>query len=43
MTLHFLNTVTQDWKDKYVKSLVTLSGAWAGSVKALKVYAIGKN
>ncbi|XP_044266833.1 phospholipase A2 group XV-like isoform X1 [Tribolium madens] len=41
MSLFFLNQQTQDWKDKYIKSLVTLSGAWGGSVKAVKVYAIG--
>ncbi|KAJ3632938.1 hypothetical protein MTP99_009918 [Tenebrio molitor] len=41
MTLHFLNQQSQDWKDKYIKSMVTLSGAWGGSVKAVKVYAIG--
>lgn len=42
MSLYFLNEQTQDWKDKYIKSLVTLSGAWGGSVKAVKVYAIGE-
>jgi lysophospholipase-3 len=41
MTLQFLNQQSQDWKDKYIKSMVTLSGAWGGSVKAVKVYAIG--
>ncbi|KAL3282550.1 hypothetical protein HHI36_005730 [Cryptolaemus montrouzieri] len=41
MSLQFLNRQTQEWKDKYIKSLVTLSGAWGGSVKAIKVYAIG--
>lgn len=42
MSLYFLNSQTQEWKDRYIKSLVTLSGAWGGSVKAVKVYAIGK-
>lgn len=42
MTLHFLNAQSQNWKDKYIKCLVTLSGAWGGSAKAIKVYAIGK-
>ncbi|KYB27268.1 Group XV phospholipase A2-like Protein [Tribolium castaneum] len=41
MSLFFLNQQTQDWKDKYIRSLVTLSGAWGGSMKAVKVYAIG--
>lgn len=42
MSLYFLNLQTQAWKDKYIKCLVSLSGAWGGSVKAVKVYAIGK-
>ncbi|RZC35361.1 uncharacterized protein BDFB_006944 [Asbolus verrucosus] len=41
MALYFLNHVSQEWKDKYIKCMVTLSGAWGGSVKAIKVYAIG--
>lgn len=41
MSLHFLNQQTQKWKDQYIKSLVTLSAVWGGSMKAIKVYAIG--
>ncbi|KAK9888719.1 hypothetical protein WA026_000945 [Henosepilachna vigintioctopunctata] len=41
MSLHFLNLQTQEWKDKFIKSLISLNGAWGGSVKAVKVYAIG--
>ncbi|CAG9768922.1 unnamed protein product [Ceutorhynchus assimilis] len=41
MSLYFLNQQPQSWKDKYVKRLVALSGAWGGSIKALKVYAMG--
>lgn len=41
MTLYFLTQQTQAWKDKYIKSMVTLSGVWGGSIKAIKVYAIG--
>lgn len=41
MSLFFLNQQTQAWKDRYIKTMVTLSGAWGGSVKAVKVYAIG--
>lgn len=43
MSLYFLNCQPQSWKDKYIKSLVTLSAVWGGSMKAIKVYAIGKN
>lgn len=42
MSLFFLNMQTQEWKDKYIKSLVTLSGVWGGSMKAVKIYAIGQ-
>lgn len=41
MTLKFLRDQTQAWKDKYVRALVSLAGAWGGSVKALKVFAVG--
>lgn len=41
MTLIFLQRQTQKWKDKYISSLISLAGAWGGSVKALKVFAIG--
>ncbi|CAH1953902.1 unnamed protein product [Acanthoscelides obtectus] len=41
MALYFLNLQTQSWKDKYIRSIVTLSGVWGGSMKAVKVYAIG--
>ncbi|CAH0389323.1 unnamed protein product [Bemisia tabaci] len=41
MSLLFLQDQTQAWKDKYIRAMVTLSGAWGGSIKALKVFAIG--
>uniref|UniRef100_A0A182NBL1 Phosphatidylcholine-sterol acyltransferase n=1 Tax=Anopheles dirus TaxID=7168 RepID=A0A182NBL1_9DIPT len=41
MTLHFLQQQTANWKAKYIRRVISLAGAWAGSVKALKVYAIG--
>lgn len=43
LTLVFLQQQTQAWKDKHIRALVTLSGAWGGSVKALKVFAVGKD
>lgn len=42
LTLVFLQQQTQAWKNKYIRALVTLSGAWGGSVKALKVFAVGE-
>nr|XP_012151510.1 PREDICTED: group XV phospholipase A2-like isoform X2 [Megachile rotundata] len=41
MTLIFLQRQSQGWKDKYINCLITLSAVWGGSVKALKVFAIG--
>lgn len=42
MGMLFLHGVSQEWKDKYIECMVTLSGAWGGSAKAIKVFAIGK-
>lgn len=41
MTLHFLQSMPQSWKDTHVAAFVSLAGAYGGSVKAVKVYAIG--
>lgn len=42
-SLYFLNTKTQRWKDEYIKSVISLSGVWGGSVKAMKAFASGDN
>lgn len=42
MTLTLLQQMKQSWKDKYIRAVVSLSGAWGGSVKAVKVFAIGE-
>uniref|UniRef100_A0A1B0AJP7 Group XV phospholipase A2 n=2 Tax=Glossina TaxID=44049 RepID=A0A1B0AJP7_GLOPL len=41
MILVFLQQQTSEWKKKYIARVISLAGAWAGSVKALKVYAMG--
>lgn len=41
MTLVFLQQQDKKWKSKYVSRIISLAGAWAGSVKAIKVFAIG--
>ncbi|XP_058802629.1 phospholipase A2 group XV-like [Phymastichus coffea] len=41
MCLIFFQRQSQKWKDKYINSMITLAGVWGGSVKALKVFAIG--
>lgn len=43
MTLIMLQRQSQKWKAKYINSFITLSAVWAGSVKAIKVFAIGKH
>ncbi|XP_028043903.1 group XV phospholipase A2-like [Bombyx mandarina] len=41
MALHFLQLQTQKWKDQYIRRMISLSTPWAGSMKAVKVFAIG--
>lgn len=41
MTLVFLQEQTLQWKAKYVKRMISLAGVWAGSFKAVKVFAMG--
>ncbi|XP_065075238.1 phospholipase A2 group XV-like [Ochlerotatus camptorhynchus] len=41
MVLQFLQGQPQEWKDKYIKRVISLNGAWGGTVKSLKVYAMG--
>lgn len=41
--LYFLNSNTQAWKDKYMRSMISLAGVWGGSVKAMKAFASGDN
>lgn len=41
MSVLFFQTLEQSWKDKYVRAVVSLSGAFAGSIKPLKVFVIG--
>jgi lysophospholipase-3 len=43
MTLYFLNRQTQEWKNKYIKTWISLAGCWGGTIKALKVFAQGRH
>lgn len=42
-SLYFLENNSQAWKDKHIRSLISLAGVWGGSVKALKAFASGDN
>lgn len=41
LTMMFLQRQSQEWKDQYIESLITLSVGWAGSVKAIEAYMKG--
>ncbi|XP_052758628.1 phospholipase A2 group XV-like [Galleria mellonella] len=41
MALHFLRLQPQSWKDRYIRRLLSLATPWGGSMKAVKVFAIG--
>eukprot|EP00092_Neocalanus_flemingeri_P104330 GFUD01133612.1.p1 GENE.GFUD01133612.1~~GFUD01133612.1.p1 ORF type:complete len:534 (+),score=122.31 GFUD01133612.1:70-1602(+) len=43
MMSYFLNHQTQAWKDKYIRSLVSIAGVWGGTARAVKVFAVGDN
>lgn len=43
MTLQFLRQQTQEWKDKFIKSLISLAASWGGSVKPIMAYIEGYN
>lgn len=42
-SLYFFNLHSQEWKDKHIRSIISLSGVWGGSVKALKAFTSGDN
>lgn len=41
VSLAFLRRQNQKWKDKYIKYLISLSGAWAGAIKAIESFVAG--
>ncbi|XP_074597419.1 lysosomal phospholipase A and acyltransferase-like isoform X2 [Brevipalpus obovatus] len=43
LMLYLLTKHPQEWKDKYIKSMITLAAPWGGAVKAMKAFASGDN
>ncbi|GFQ96262.1 phospholipase A2 group XV [Trichonephila clavata] len=43
VTMYFLNTRPQEWKDKFIKGIVTLNGPFGGAIKAMKTIVSGEN
>lgn len=44
VTLYWLTKlVSQEWKEKYIKSFVSLAGVWGGAAKTLRLMASGDN
>lgn len=41
MLMIFLQNQTNAWKDKYIARMITIAGAYGGSAKAVKVFAVG--
>lgn len=42
-TLYFLHTVSQEWKDKYVKVFIPVNAPWKGSALVSNLYTSGYN
>jgi lysophospholipase III len=41
MLMIFLQKQTETWKQKYIARMISIAGAYGGSAKALKVFAVG--
>lgn len=41
MVMIFLHKQSESWKQKYVARIISVAGAWGGSAKAVKVFAVG--
>ncbi|CAF0944065.1 unnamed protein product, partial [Didymodactylos carnosus] len=41
--LYWLHHITPEFKEKYIRSMVTIAAPWAGAVKALRLMASGDN
>ncbi|XP_060608560.1 phospholipase A2 group XV-like isoform X2 [Ruditapes philippinarum] len=43
LTLHLLNHMTKEWKDKFIKSFMSLAGVWGGAAKSIRLMISGDN
>lgn len=43
MILHFLQQMSQTWKDQYVKKVISLNSVWGGSINSLLAIISGYN
>lgn len=41
--LYLLNRQPQSWKDKYIRSFISIAGPYGGAVKTLRLMASGTN
>jgi lysophospholipase III len=41
MLMIFLQRQSDSWKDKHIARMITIAGAWGGSAKTVKVFAVG--
>lgn len=41
MVLQFLKQMTREWKETYVKQIITMSTPWGGSVQSLQAVSVG--
>ncbi|OZC12453.1 Lecithin:cholesterol acyltransferase [Onchocerca flexuosa] len=43
MLYFYNNIVTQEWKDKFIRSHISIAGAWGGSLQIIRLLASGYN
>ena len=43
MSLYLLNQKSLAWKSKHIRAQISIAGVWAGTVRAMKVFAVGDN
>jgi len=41
MTLYLLNQMSQAWKDKFIRSFISLAGVWGGAAKPIRLMISG--